>query len=639
MESYTEIMKKLDSEDKEEVREAVFAAGDMEYQEAVPKLAELLKSDHMGIQEAAELTLRRFGGQKTIQGIIPLLWSEEPHIRNVAMDILRDIGDQDIDSILELLNNQDSDVRIFAADILGCIESVMIVRPLCNTLIEDPDPNVRHQAAISLGELGNQGASNCLKQALNDQEWIQFAVIEALNKIKDESSIKALTNALGKYSELIDSVIIETLGSMSDIKVAPFLLQKIDTSNIPLRNKIVQALVNLLGSRILSLLNPKEKEQFQNYLLTALEDEDEDVQTAAIEGLRNIGNEQASGAIFELLLTLEEGKDDERMETIIDTLRSMPVSGSLKEAVYNGDEIASARAIQVLLGVEGSEVNKLLADIFWNKDRDLQRDISNALSKTGSEEVKDLFWNILKDHEDGTVIKNALYFFGHSIQSEEATDMMLSFLDHHFDDVKETALDACLALNTERVKSKFREMLDSSNTMHRLMGIYALGELGDQAYIEDIRPALYDEVAEVRKTALESLAKLVDEANDYILNDFITKLRDENKDVRLTAVDLLGKFQYSQEVRNCLLETLQDPDDWVIIRTLDDLVKNGCLTDVDKVIELLDNSTQLVKIKSIEALGSVGGRKACRKLLELLNDENPDIQNAAEEAFSQICRE
>jgi len=639
MESYTEIMKKLDSEDKEEVREAVFAAGDMEYQEAVPKLAELLKSDHMGIQEAAELTLRRFGGQKTIQGIIPLLWSEEPHIRNVAMDILRDIGDQDIDSILELLNNQDSDVRIFAADILGCIESVMIVRPLCNTLIEDPDPNVRHQAAISLGELGNQGASNCLKQALNDQEWIQFAVIEALNKIKDESSIKALTNALGKYSELIDSVIIETLGSMSDIKVAPFLLQKIDTSNIPLRNKIVQALVNLLGSRILSLLNPKEKEQFQNYLLTALEDEDEDVQTAAIEGLRNIGNEQASGAIFELLLTLEEGKDDERMETIIDTLRSMPISGSLKEAVYNGDEIPSARAIQVLLGVEGSEVNKLLADVFWNKDRDLQRDISNALSKTGSEEVKDLFWNILKDHEDGTVIKNALYFFGHSIQSEEATDMMLSFLDHHFDDVKETALDACLALNTERVKSKFREMLDSSNTMHRLMGIYALGELGDQAYIEDIRPALHDEVAEVRKTALESLAKLVDEANDYILNDFITKLRDENKDVRLTAVDLLGKFQYSQEVRNCLLETLQDPDDWVIIRTLDDLVKNGCLTDVDKVIELLDNSTQLVKIKSIEALGSVGGRKACRKLLELLNDENPDIQNAAEEAFSQICRE
>jgi len=157
--------------------------------------------------------------------------------------------------------------------------------------------------------------------------------------------------------------------------------------------------------------------------------------------------------------------------------------------------------------------------------------------------------------------------------------------------------------------------------------------------MKDIRPALHDEVAEVRKTALESLAKLVDEANDYILNDFITKLRDENKDVRLTAVDLLGKFQYSQEVRNCLLETLQDPDDWVIIRTLDDLVKNGCLTDVDKVIELLDNSTQLVKIKSIEALGSVGGRKACRKLLELLNDENPDIQNAAEEAFSQICRE
>ncbi|MFW6415536.1 MAG: HEAT repeat domain-containing protein [Thermodesulfobacteriota bacterium] len=636
MENYAEIMQKLDSEDQEEVREAVFAAGDMDYQEAVPKLAELLKSDHMGIQEAAELTLRRFGGKKAIQGIIPLLWSEEPHIRNVALDILRDIGDQDIDSILELLNNEDSDLRIFAADILGCIQSVMIVRPLCNALLQDPDPNVRYQAAISLGELGNQGASGCLKQALDDQEWIQFAVIEALKKIRDESSIKALTNALGNYSELIDSVIIETLGDMSDIKVAPFLLQIIDTSNIALRNKIVQALVNLLGSRTLTLLNRDEQEKFLSYLLTALEDEDEEVQAAAIEGLQYIGNERASEAIFDLFLKLEDGRDDERMDKIIHALRSMPISRAMKEAAYNGVEISSARAIQVLLGIEDPEVNRLLADVFWEQDRDLQRDISEALSKIGNSEVKDLFWSILQEHEDGTVIKNALIFFGHSMRCEEATDLMLSFLDHPFDDIKETALEACLALNTEKIKSKFRNMLDSSDTLHRLMGIYALGELRDPSYMEDVRSALNDAVPDVRKTALESIAKLVEGESGFIMNDFVPRLKDENKEVRLAAVNLLGELPYSKELEPYLLQALQDPDDWVIVRTLDSLVKNSYLTDVDKVIELLDNSTQLVKIKSIEALGSMGGSKALQKLLQMLNDEDPDIQHAAEEALSRI---
>ena len=635
MQSYTDIMQKLDSKDKEVVREAAFACGDCKYYEAIPKLAELLKSSHMGIQEAAELTLRKLGGKESIQGIIPLLWSEEAHIRNVALEILRDIGNQDLDSILQLLDSENSDIRIFAADILGCLNSIMAVRPLCNTLTLDPEANVRYQAAISLGELGNSGAVGCLKQALDDQEWVQFAVIEALQKIKDESCIKALTNTLGKSSELIDSVIIEALGDMNDLKVTPYLLKIVDTSNIPLRNKIVKALVNLLGSRILSVLSQEELERFYNYLLIALEDEDEDIQAAAIEGLQYIGEEDASEAVFNLLLKLEEGKDDERIEKIIQNLRSMQFSKALQDAVYREEETAAQRAIQVLIGFNDPEVKKMLANVFWQKNRDLQREISQALSNKGDEEVKDFFWDVLNKHTDGTVLKNALVFFGHRMQAEEATDKMLQFLDHRFDDVKETALEACLALDSEKVKSKFKDMLNSNLEIHRLMGIYALGEFKDPTYIQDIRSALDDELPDVRKIALESISKLELEKS-RILEDIISKLQDENKEVRLTAVKTLGEFNSYPEVKPCLLKSLQDKDDWVVIRSLEALIKNDHFSEFDKILNLLDHSSQLVRIKTIETLGSLGDTNALPNLLDLLNDENPDIQNAAEEALSNL---
>ncbi len=58
----------------------------------------------------------------------------------------------------------------------------MAVEPLCDALLKDPEVNVRYQAAVSLGDLANPAAARCLNKAMQDDEWVQYAVIEALAK-------------------------------------------------------------------------------------------------------------------------------------------------------------------------------------------------------------------------------------------------------------------------------------------------------------------------------------------------------------------------------------------------------------------------------------------------------------------------
>ena len=165
-------------------------------------------------------------------------------------------------------------------------------------MLKDPEVNVRYQAAVSLGELAFPQASKCLGQALGDEEWVQFAVIEALSKIRDAGSVGDLVKALDNSSDLVASMIVDALGEIGNIKAVTMLLKRMDASPLVLRNKIVKSVVRILGGRALSLLSRDERERFVGYLLAALGDDDEDIQDAAVSGLGSVGGDAAARAVL-----------------------------------------------------------------------------------------------------------------------------------------------------------------------------------------------------------------------------------------------------------------------------------------------------------------------------------------------------
>ncbi|MCM0756153.1 HEAT repeat domain-containing protein [Desulfovibrio aminophilus] len=631
------IIERLGSDDSEVLREAAFEAGEARCEEAVPHLAKLLQSSNLGVQEAADRALRSIGGQKVIQVTIPLLRVDDAPARNLAMDILRALASQDVAALIPLIRDPDTDIRIFAADILGATDNPAAVPVLGEALLKDPEVNVRYQAAVSLGTLARPEAAESLNKAMEDEEWVQYAVIEALSKIKHSSSVGALVKAMARTSDLVTSMIIDALGEMGNIKAVPMLLKRLEESPTALRNKIVKAVVRILGGKSLQLLSRDERENLKVYMLVALEDEDLEVQDAAIQGLAFVGGERASEAVLKIASHLDPDRDQERLQQTVRALAQIGLTSALRSGLLSGDADEARVAVMALAFMDDASVPQVLMDAFWKHGRDLQRQILGVLSKTAGPSAKQFFLDVLDRHEDGKVIKSVAYFLGQKLHLEEAADRLFALLEHKYDDVKEAGLEACIAIGGPRINARFREFYESDDPVKRLMAVYAFGRMGQAEHWEALKAALEDEVPDIRKVALEAIAGMCWESDAW-LPLLEGRLKDESREVRLTAIDLMGRC-YRPEVIPYLLGALDDEDDWVKVRALDALGFHKEREAVPSIVPLLVNPNRLVVLKAVEALGSIGGTSAFRALLDVSTSEEPELQQAVETSIAKIQEE
>lgn len=630
-----EILEQLRSDDSEVLREAAYQAGETGCEEAVPLLAELLKSSNLGVQEAAEQALRLIGGSITVRSMAPLLHSDDAPVRNLAMDILRHTGNQDFRTLVDLLHDEETDIRIFATDILGSTANVLAVAPLCESLLKDPEVNVRYQAAVSLGDLAMPEAAKCLNKALQDEEWVQFAVIEALSKIKDDSSVDALVKALDSSSDLVASMIVEALGEMGNIKAATMLLRRMDQSPSALRNKIVQAIVKILGGKSLSLLSEKDREKFRVYLLAAIKDEEADIQDAAVIGLGFTGGEEASAEILDLASRLNFDTEQERLALCLDALARIGLTESLIYGLTQSGQLPKALVVvEVMARIGGPQTSQIMRDVFWKTERDLQRELVQGLLRVAGPEAGPFFMDVLAQHKDGTVLKGAMKFLGAQSAPTEAGAVIFGFIDHPYNDVKEAALEACIALGGQEMIERFVAILADPDPIHRLMAVYAVGKMGGREHLELLRRALEDEIPDIRKVAVEAIAGICGEEPECRAC-IIGRLSDENSDVRLAVVEILGRLSGEEAVEQ-LLRALDDENDWVSIRAMEALARRRENRAIERLVPLLQSDNKLVALKAVEALGEIGGQAAFRALLEITNMDDPEIMAAAEDALAMI---
>ncbi len=637
-----EIIERFLVNDPEIQREAAQDAGDYGCEEAIPGLITLLQNPNLGVQEAADLALRQLGGPEVVRGLCPLLRVEDAQVRNLGMDILREVGSQDINTVVALLGDEDVDIRIFASDILGSTRNILAVPHLCQALLHDAEVNVRYQAAVSLGSLGFAEAVQCLNQGLSDEEWVQFSVIEALLKIRDESSINALIRAMPQASDLVASMIVDALGEMGNLKSIPLLLKRLDESPRALRNKIVKAVVQVMGGRILNLLPTLEQANFKDYLLSALGDEDEEIQDAAISGLASLRVPEAAVPIITMAAKLNPDVEahQDRLETIADALSQIGFIEPFRQILQESEPAAMTLTVKTLQRLPGDDSSRLLMETFWKHDRDVQRALVDALGVVAGDEAEAFFVDLLDRHNDGHVLKQAMRFLSREAaqgnSKPELADKLFAFMDHPYPDVRAVALEACIRLGEKSLVDKFSLMFTSPAADKRAMAILGLGNLGCDTHLNVIRSALEDESTAVRKAALEASIKLCG-LTEEIFEMISKRLQDEDRDVRLTLVTLLGDCACSLvNVSPILKSALGDNDDWIRIRAIEALGRLQVDDAVKDLAPLLHENNLLISIKVIESLGMIGGQSAFQVLLGMLNSDDPELINAVEDAIAVL---
>jgi HEAT repeat protein len=186
------------------------------------------------IRNRAIKVLGRMKPQSIIDLLLNRLKDSDPDVRVNAADTLGAMGSPEaLTPLLEALHSDtDSYVRGNAADALGAIGSPEALTPLLEALRNDTDSSVRRSAASGLGAIGSMEALPLLFQALNND--------------KDSDVRGSAAEALGKIGD--DTAIQPLKDALEDEEVTKY-------GTVKVKDKAFEALEKIsrrTGKRILS---------------------------------------------------------------------------------------------------------------------------------------------------------------------------------------------------------------------------------------------------------------------------------------------------------------------------------------------------------------------------------------------------
>jgi len=122
-----------------------------------------------------------------VLGLLPLLGSEDANLRNGAIEALQQMPDELAPHVEAMLADPNSDVRIFAVDVLSALPHPMVPEWLRRVVTLDPHVNVCAAALDALSEAGQPDVIPALDQLADrfaDVAFIQFAVDAATRRIR-----------------------------------------------------------------------------------------------------------------------------------------------------------------------------------------------------------------------------------------------------------------------------------------------------------------------------------------------------------------------------------------------------------------------------------------------------------------------
>lgn len=223
------LVKILQTGNKDMKALAAQALGETRDHRAVRPLIESLKDESWIVRNASASSLKQLGSISVLP-LIKVLMSQNEDLRFWSQKIIADIGAHEVDQFIDILqNNENSEMRYFAAFGLSIIKSKKAIEPLISALLNDNDEWVKKYAASALGAIGDRRVIKPLIAVLDtDNEELCIWIAKVLGKMGND---------------VIDSL-MQTL-STGDEKVRFYAMVALAETG---EKQSVEALVNFLGN-------------------------------------------------------------------------------------------------------------------------------------------------------------------------------------------------------------------------------------------------------------------------------------------------------------------------------------------------------------------------------------------------------
>jgi len=141
------------------------------------------------VREVILTTLTRLGDGVAVAGLVQCMRSEDAALRNEAIEAMKLLPDAVAPIMRDLLADPDSDLRIFAVNILESLKHPDVELWLREVIERDPHINVCATAVDLLGEVGSVAALDSLRQLkarFAGQAYIAFAADLAIKRIQED---------------------------------------------------------------------------------------------------------------------------------------------------------------------------------------------------------------------------------------------------------------------------------------------------------------------------------------------------------------------------------------------------------------------------------------------------------------------
>jgi len=219
-----------------------------EIKEAKPILLDLLEYGSKVEKRYAAIALGAAKGKDTYSHLLKALDSENYEVRCGAVEGLGQMRERKATKpIIRCLKDDSPEVRIRAVDVLGILNDTRAVEPLIEA-VRDPDKNVRWRAVYVLGhysESGNQIAEDAIIKALEDEDWNvrRMAVLELRHG--DDKVFTALMKRLKDKSKFVRRYAAYSLGRLGALKAVPDLVELLNDPELEVRDQARWALKKL----------------------------------------------------------------------------------------------------------------------------------------------------------------------------------------------------------------------------------------------------------------------------------------------------------------------------------------------------------------------------------------------------------
>lgn len=172
--------------------EAIKSLAELADPQAVPGLLEALEDPAPRVREWALLALGEMEGPEAQEAVSQALRSPHPELRFQALAALSQ-QPESTPRLLPLLRDADPEVRAQAASAVRQPAPKHKRRVLATLVkhLNDPDPDVRSEVALSLAMLGDGRAAQSLCDCLHDPDRV-YDALEALGRVGDRAQADAV---------------------------------------------------------------------------------------------------------------------------------------------------------------------------------------------------------------------------------------------------------------------------------------------------------------------------------------------------------------------------------------------------------------------------------------------------------------